>query len=90
MFLSKIYPFPYTENKVKNFVVFVTLLNFSNTFHNFSFFHPFQCHSCISCRVKSFYYFLGGLHLFGDSFSHFYGEQSITLGSATIDNFKFQ
>ena len=30
---------------------------------------PFQCLSCVFCYVKNFYYFLGGLHLFGDSSS---------------------
>ena len=31
-------------------------------------FSLFQCPSCISCYTKNFYYFLGGSHLFGDSF----------------------
>ena len=56
MFSSKMYPFPYTKNKIKNFIVVVTLLNFSYTFR-FSFFPAFQYLSYISCYVKNFYIF---------------------------------
>ena len=57
-------------------ISFSTLLNFSYTFlmillYIFLFvfhFSPFQFLSCISCYAKNFYYFLGGSHLFYDSF----------------------
>ena len=63
MFSRKIYPFPQAK-KVNNFIVAVTMFNFSYTFP-FFIFPPFECLSCISCYLKNFYYFLGGCLSFG-------------------------
>ena len=70
MFSSKVYPFPYTKNKSKEFYCRCYVVKL---FLHFSFFisPPFQCLPCISCYEKNFYYFLGGSHLFVDSNFHF-------------------
>ena len=59
MFPSKIYPFPL---KVKNFIVFVLLLDFSYTLR-FSLYPPFQCLSCIFCQGTNFYFSSGRIFL---------------------------
>ena len=67
MFSSKIYPSPYTENKSKKFYCRCYVVKLFLYFSFFIFPH-FQFLSCISCHVKNFYYFLGGSHVFDDSF----------------------
>ena len=76
MFSSKIYPLPYTKNKSKEFYCcrYVVKLFLYISFFIFPLFNL----SCILCYVNIFYKFLGGLHLFSDSFFIF-KENTLTL-----------
>ena len=63
MFSSKVYPFPYAKNKLKNIVVVVSLWNSSYTFR-FPSPPSFQCLSRISFHAKNFYYFFKVARIF--------------------------
>ena len=54
MFLSKNCPFPYKENKSKEFYCRCYVVKLFLYF-SFFIFPPFQCLSCISCYVKNFF-----------------------------------
>ena len=63
MFSSNIYSLSYTKNKSKEFYCLYYAVRFFLYFFIFHF-PPFQCLPCISCHVKTnFYYFLGGSHV---------------------------
>ena len=78
MLSSKIYPFPYTKNKSKEFCCRCYVVKLALYF-SFFIFTRFQCLCCISCCVKNWNYFFRWL-----------ASLWWTLEKATMSNFKFQ
>ena len=74
--------------KVKNFIIVVALINFSDSFR-FSFFSLFNVSLASLAMWRVFYYFIGGSHLSGDCCFIFKYKTLLHL-RVTIDNFKFQ